>query len=312
MCCDICFGDCGVICGRTMEFAEPLNSTLIIVPKGTRSISATPSCFFEWVSIYGYVGIKVLNLRSVVDGVNEKGLSCGILTMDETIYKPVDGIAISIMDVCSWLLGSYSNVEDAVTALNKVQIWGAKIEALGRIIGLHIVLHDSFGANVVCEILGSHNIRIHNTNGVVTNGPSYPKQLNILDEYRNGSLVNDIHCLKQWSSITRFIKLSELKRMTVPESFDSVGIANYIMHLFNNVDIVTGISPSERPSGTIYEKTQWCFIKDLTNRIIYYRSYNDMTLRRLDLNHIDFSGFTTYTEINIDSISPTIIDLKIQ
>jgi choloylglycine hydrolase len=295
-----------------MEFSEPLNSKLVVVPKGNRFISATPSCFFEWISIYGYVGIRVLNLRSVVDGVNEMGLSCGILTMDETIYQPVTGVAISIMDVCSWLLGSFSNVIDAVTALQKVQIWGSKIESLGRTIGLHIVMHDSLGANVVCEILGSHNITIHNTNGVVTNGPPYPEQLRILDEYRNGSMIDNKQCSQQWSSITRFIKLSELKRMTVPEPLDSAGIANHIMHLFNNVDIVKGVSPSERPTGIIYEKTQWCFVKDLTNRIIYYRSYNDMTLRRLNLKDIDFSGLTTYTEIDIDSTTPTIIDIKVQ
>lgn len=86
-------------------------------------------------------------------------------------------------------------------------------------------------------------------------------------------------------------------------------------HMFNNVDIIRGVSRSIRQYGAkqveIYGITHWLIIKDLTSKIIYYRSYNDMTLRRLDLNTIDFSGSTIYSDISIDDLEPTIIDVSI-
>lgn len=39
-----------VICGRTMEFSEPLNSKITIIFKGKKFVSITPSGYFEWIS----------------------------------------------------------------------------------------------------------------------------------------------------------------------------------------------------------------------------------------------------------------------
>ena len=233
MCCDICLNlsqyiDAnGIVCGRTMEFCEPLKSKLTIIPRGRSFTSETPIYKLDWVSSYGFVAVKILDTNVFVDGINEVGLSCGILTMDATQYSiPSLEPTISIIDVCSWLLGLCSTVDQAVTMLKTIKIYGAPIPVLNRIIGLHIVIHDSLGTNVVCEILNDMNI--YYTYGVVTNGPHYPTQL---DAYHNGEyIINNI--LSLWSSTNRFIKLSELKRLTKPESYDNIGLVNLICHIF--------------------------------------------------------------------------------
>lgn len=296
MCCDIClrlFDYCegnNVICGRTMEFAEPLNSKLCFVPRNG--------------NLYGFIGVKILDTDVIVDGMNEKGLSCGILVMDDTIYHPMTENSVAITNICSYILSLCSTTDEAITILNNINIHGVSIPVINRLLGLHIVVHDIHGINIVCEINTENEI--YYTDGVVTNGPNYPSQLVIWNDYiHNNYVPNKSH----WSSIARFIKLSELKRISIPESYDALGLVQLICRICNNVDIIRGVSESEREYGIIYGTTQWSIIKDLTSKIIYFRSQNNMTLRRIDLNNIDFSGATSYTEISIDDLTPTIIDI---
>lgn len=318
----------GIVCGRTMEFREPLNSKLVIVPKNKSFISITPFYTLEWINIYGYVGIKVLDSPEenspqcdssgknsprcvndiIVDGMNEVGLSCGVLTLDDTYYEEISGSsvkAISILDICAWILGTCSSVYDAIDELKTVKIWGEPIPILNRLIGLHIIIHDIKGNSIVCELLES-GLNICSTDGVVTNGPPFPQQLEILQQYRevNKSISDN------WSSITRFIKLSELKRLCIPESLDTLGLVQLISHMFNNIDIIRGVSNDYRYDNP-HQITQWCLVKDLTYKLIYFRSYNNMSLRRLDLNKINFSETPIYPEILLDDAHPTIFDISL-
>lgn len=332
MCCDLQLNlsdycdKYGIICGRTMEFREPLNSKLTIIPRGKLFRSVTPVNTLEWINKYGFVGIKVINTNIIVDGMNEVGLSCGILTLDDTQYEEISGISISILDICAWVLGTCSTVNDAINKLTTVKVWGEVVPILNRIIGLHIVIHDSDGNNIVCELfdsqkkfyinnqlniekkllLKSHYLNIYTTDGVVTNGPYYPKQLDILNKYRKSQPI----IYNNLSSITRFIKLSELKRLCIPNSYDAIGLINLVCHIFNNVDIIKGVSNNYNYSDP-HEITQWCLIKDLTSIDIYFRSYNNMTLRRLRLGTLDFSGITVYPDIPLDDIHPTILDINL-
>lgn len=337
------------VCGRTMEFSEPLISRISIVPRGKNFCSKTPSYSLEWVSRFGHVAIKILDTDIVVDGMNEIGLSCGILTLDATKYSPVTGRSISILNICSWILSLCETVEDASELLKSVQIYGETIPMLNRIIGLHIVIHDSKGSSIVCELSEHHIMNIYYTHGVITNGPYYPQQLEILNAYINENInlsynqssfnldnlrpswseerdpsnldglrpsrsedrgsLNLNNLRPSWSSITRFVKLSELKRLAILESRDSKGLVQLLCHMFNNVDIIRGLSSSNRIYGKIYETTQWCLIKDLTLKQLYYRSYNNMTLRHIDLTNIDFSGSISYPDLLIDDFAPATITI---
>lgn len=304
MCCDICLrlvdynSGNSIICGRTMEFAETLKSKICIIPLNTKFYSNK----LEWFNEFGFVCIKILNTDIIVDGMNDKGLSCGILVMDDTIYPSISKQSIAITDICSYILGTCGTTTDAINVLNSVDIMGVTIPVINKILGLHIVIHDRNGVSIVCEI--NNRNEIYYTDGVVTNGPIYPSQLIMREEYFRTKI-----CKFHSSSVERFIKLSELKRICLPESYDDKGIIQLICRMFNTVDIIRGVSESIRDYGIIYGTTQWIFIKDLTSKMIYYRSQNDMTLRRINLNKINFTGTIHYSDISMDDTEPTIIDL---
>lgn len=41
-----------------------------------------------------------------------------------------------------------------------------------------------------------------------------------------------------------------------------------------------------------YDKTEWATVYDLQHRIAYFRTYGDLTIRKVDLTKVDFGGKT--------------------
>jgi choloylglycine hydrolase len=295
-CCDIeISNEENVIIGRTMEFPVPMNSCIRFYKRGTDFSSVSPNDNgLSWRSIYGFVGISVLDMLNPVDGVNEKGLSCGLLTLDATEYQSSEGLmTIGITDVCCWLLSICSNVHECIDVLQKVNIWGNIVPVVNRVIGLHISLHDKTSNIVVQIINGKLNI-YDNISGILTNGPVLPEQFTLLDQYKQGNLA----ITDNTSSIARFIRLSELKETAIiPETTND--IVTLICHMLHDVDIVKGSCISTQYNNIYYEYTQWVLIKDLINGKIWYRTYDDLSLKVIDLTLINFDK--TYDPIFIDN-----------
>src|SRR5579871_5429899 len=65
--------------GRTMEFGLPLQSQLLVIPRGYALKGAGPDGAdgggLAWTSKYGAAGANGLGLPVLVDGMNEKGLA---------------------------------------------------------------------------------------------------------------------------------------------------------------------------------------------------------------------------------------------
>jgi penicillin V acylase-like amidase (Ntn superfamily) len=51
---------------------------------------------------------------------------------------------------------------------------------------------------------------------------------------------------------------------------------------------VTDTSPDKKT--VLKESTQWVTFRDLTKRIIFFKTYDNNNLRKIDLNKLDFSG----------------------
>ncbi len=87
-----------VIIGRTMDFEVPVLSAVRIFPRGERWCSEAPgtSGGISWTSKYGYIAVDMGGrlvdpldrAENLADGLNEKGLSFGWLSMpDFTAYQ---------------------------------------------------------------------------------------------------------------------------------------------------------------------------------------------------------------------------------
>jgi choloylglycine hydrolase len=64
---------------------------------------------------------------------------------------------------------------------------------------------------------------------------------------------------------------------------------NLAEHLLNTIDIPLGLIRERTPVGAGLDSTQWIVIKDMTNKVFYFRSYKDLALKSIDMKRINFN-----------------------
>lgn len=308
--------------GRSMEFAAPMDSLAVVHPRGEFFQSTAPNGGkgLSWNTKYGFVVITSMGKQGPSDGLNEKGLSLGFLWYPETKYPEVSAEnsprAIEILDMAPWLLGNFATVDEVKTAIKNIVVWGDKNPVLKFIPPLHIALHDALGKNLVIEFAeGKMNV-YDNPIGVLTNAPSFPWQLTNLRNYANLTAVDTppvkVNGFTLYSTghgaglhgipgdatpPSRFVRTVFNTQLSAPVA-DASGAINLAQHILNAVDIPKG---SDRLNSKTFEGdySQWAVIKDMTHKILYYRSYEGTSLKSIDLNKLDLKKGSPSTSISI-------------
>lgn len=300
------------VVGRSMEFAAPMNSLAIMHPRGEVFKSTAPGgkAGITWTGKYGFVGITSMGKAGFNDGMNEKGLSIGFLWMPGTKYQTIgDGEnqnAIEILDFGPWLLSNFTTVDEIKGALSNIRVWGAVNPLLKSVPPLHVAVHDATGNNFVIEFLNGEMQLHDNPIGVLTNYPSFDWQLTNLGNYVNltpfdakprdleGTTIfptghgSGLHGLPgDMTPPSRFVRTVYFKQSALPASNTTEAI-NLAEHLLNAVDIPKGANVISKKS-TEGDYTQWAVIKDLTHRVLYFRTYDNIALSSIDLNKLDLT-----------------------
>jgi choloylglycine hydrolase len=305
--------DGSVVVGRTMEFAVDLNSSVLAVPRGQKYTSDAPGGGkgISWTTRYGFVGANAFNYDRIVDGINEEGLSVGLLWLPGvTQYQKVSRReaykALSIEDLGTWILSNFATAEDVVRGMQNVVVWGEKLPELGIVPPVHVAVHDADGKSIVIEFIGGRQ-KIHaNPVGVLTNAPEFDWHITNLRNYirltsynpapvkignitfratGQGSGVFGIP--GDWTPPSRFVRAAAFTSLADPvkNSIEGVVLAQ---HILNTVDIPLGVIKEHKKGvGLTEERTQWVAIKDLKNKIFYFHTYDDLSLRAVDLKKID-------------------------
>ncbi len=306
--------DNSTVIGRSMEFAQEVNSNVIVQPRGQKRTSklADGSPGMSWTSKYGVVYLDAFGLDIAVDGLNEKGLAVGVLYFPELAkYQDTapgkENIAISNLDLAMYILQNFSTVQEVREALPQISVWGEKLAVLDNIVvPVHYSVYQEDGTGIVIEY-SKDGLNIYDSVGVMTNSPAYPWHVTNIQNYVNLTadnispvVINGISfaATGQGSGLkgipgdptppARFIRSAAMAHLSdkVDTSTDTVDL---VIHILNNVDIPIGLV-RDFESKTVYgDHTQWIVIKDLSARIMYYRTYGDMTIRSVDLNKFDLS-----------------------
>jgi choloylglycine hydrolase len=89
-----------------------------------------------------------------------------------------------------------------------------------------------------------------------------------------------------WAAPSRLVRAWFMQRYAKPAENAAAGV-NLAAHLLNAVDIPLG---AIRPADNTFKDsdyTMWIAIKDLKNKIVYFRTYENLMLRAIDLNKLD-------------------------
>lgn len=319
-------GDGSVVTGRSMEWGSDLHSRVIVHPRGEILATTAPDGkkTGEIKGRYGYLGVDANGMDVSLDGLNEKGLSYSLLwlpgyTQYQTISQDQAAQALPITDLGAWILGNFSTVAEVKAAIAQKRIWAPDVPSFGGKPTAHVALHDASGHNLVIEFVGGEQKIYDNPNGVMTNAPTFDWQIINLSNYLNlkadnapETSIGQLHLKPpgqgsgflgmpgDWSPPSRFVRTTALVRYA-DRPADVAHAVNLAEHILNAVDIPTG-TIREVIDGKVYsDYTQWALIKDLKNKRLYFRSYEDLSLKSVGLDETSIGTGAQRTALDIST-----------
>jgi choloylglycine hydrolase len=300
--------DGGVIAARTLEFGFDLHSEVLVVPSGTALTGSLPDGGqgISYTTKYGFAGANGEGLTAIIDGINDQGLYVGLFYFpgyasyaDAT--KENAARAMAPHEYANWLLGNFASVEEVKANFDKVTLVPTVIKALGQAAPVHFAVHDRSGKSVVIEPLG-RTLKIYdNPLGVLTNSPSFDWHMTNLRNYVNLSVTNvppigvggiTLAQFGQGSGLrglpgdftppSRFVRAVAFSQSAVPSDTAAQTVLQ-AFHILNNFDIPLG-AVREIDNGEMHvETTTWTSVSDLKNLHWYFKTYDDQSIRAVDL-----------------------------
>lgn len=260
-------------------------------------------------SRYGYVGLAVEMKEFIAEGINEAGLSAGLFYFPNygqyEAYQP-DKKACSMADLqlVPYILGECATLEEVKAAVERIHI----INIDPRASTVHWRFADPQGRQLVLEIIDGKPCFYENQLGVLTNSPGFEWQLTNLNNYVNlfpgaapaqqlghlslRSLGAGSGFLGLPGDVTppsRFVRAA-FYQATAPQQETARATVEQSFQILNNFDIPIGIEfPLGKVPADIPSATQWTSATDLKNRMLYFRTMYNSTIRCIDLRSIDFS-----------------------
>lgn len=303
-----------ILISRSMEFGVDMKSALRTSTRGMQYTTTAPDGQpgMNWKAKYGFIYLDGMNQNVAIDGMNENGLSFEYLYLPgETQYQSVpagkDKQALPYLNLGQWILSNFKTVDEVRQALKNVYVFEQTLPGLGNMIfPVHASVYDTTGKGIVIEFVKG-KMNIYENIGILTNSPTYNWQVNNLRNYLNlspytpqpvkanglifsvtGQGSGMVGLPGDASPPSRFTKMAVMMRSVYPAA-DAKEALNLGEHLINNVDIPSGYARTKDNGTVSTDTTEWVVFKDLTHKILYYRTYNDMTLHSIVMSQLDFS-----------------------
>jgi len=304
--------DGAAIRGRTLEFGFPLKSNVIVVPAGKKFSASLPdgSKGLSYKTRYGIVGANAFDQAMIIDGLNDQGLSIGLFYFPgyaqyAELTKENASRALAPQDFGMWVLGNFATVDEVKDALKNTVMVGTPFPGLGSAKGMvadaHFFIQDKSGKSIAVEprdgVLKVSDAPL----GVMTNAPTYAWHMTNLDNYLNLT-VKDISSEKlgdvtlnatgsgsgllglpgDFTPPSRFIRAAIFSQAATPDvnAEDAVFSA---FHILNQFDIPKGSVINGAVGQPTPEITEWTSVNDLKNLRWYFRTFQDQSIRMVDL-----------------------------
>ncbi len=297
-----------VVAARTLEFGMDLAPKVTVVPAGTEVTGELPDGAdgVTFKTKYGIVGMSALDQLVIVDGINEGGLYVGLFYFPGYASYPDlvpenRGRALAPQQYGLWLLANFSSIDEVKAHYADVVLAPTVVEELGGPAPVHYVVHDRTGKSVVIEPVGG-SLKIHdNPLGVVTNAPTFDWHMTNLSNYVNLTVTNappatlselKVSSFGQGSGMhglpgdftppSRFVRAVAFSQSAMPVDTGRDAVLQ-AFHILNNFDIPKGAVRGEDDGKPAPDYTQWTAASDLQALVWTVKTYDDQTLRSVDL-----------------------------
>ena len=184
-----------VIVGRSMDWGEDMMSNMWVLPRGMKRDGRGGKNTISWESKYGSLIVSAYDIGTA-DGMNEKGLVVNELALVESDYgKPPEGAkVISLSTWPQYVLDNFATVAEAVADLRKENFRVQTVVlGTGRPANMHLVISDATGDSAVFEYVDGKLVIHHGKQyKVVTNSPTYDKQLAIMEYWKDAGGLDEV------------------------------------------------------------------------------------------------------------------------
>jgi len=325
-----------IVHGRTLELGLLVDTTIAVVPRGYEFPGKAPGgTGMKYRAKYAAVGAYTFNELAIADGINEKGLAVGAFYLP-TFAKYAEITeqnctkALSPIDFPNWILVQFETVAEVRAAITAGQVviaptvlegWGPEAPPL------HYAVYDKTGACIVIEPVDGKLKVYDNPLGVLTNSPTFDWHLTNLRNYialnpRNVPPVEiagvKLQQLGQGSGMlglpgdftppSRFVRAAVFSAAAFPAPSVDQGILQ-VFHILNNFDIPIGVAREEHQGVVHSDYTQFTAARDPQNLRYYYKSYDDQTIRVVDLGKFDLNA-KEVRKINTKGSQQIIVDMS--
>ena len=284
------------------------------------------------------IGMSFSDSLAMLDGMNDAGLICGLQNFLEGTSFPVEnlpegGRSLAAMEAVTWFLAQCSNVEEVralaentyVSALLVDGVLGSDYAAT-----MHLVFVDAEGNSVVLEATDPENpgrFTVYESNGVMSNSPTYPESMAILDDYVSnstelfhrgfdkitlngidfgGEKKGDKTFPASYASRDRFVRMSMMRWL----ADEGNKIANEDMLVMGSTLMSTVMAPhqndnqlyyynymtedNEVKGGGVDTYTQYTVAYDSARRTMAIRPYDSAVWTTLSVSEVPTDARTTY------------------
>lgn len=300
--------------GRTVEFATPIILTSVVIPRGYIFSGTTPNgSGMRYKSKYAVVGSIAFSELSVLDGMNEKGLSCGTFYFPtfagytqltkENQYK-----SLSPIEFPNWILTQFATLNEIKEALNDVVIVPTVCQGWGETPPpFHYIVYDKDGNSLVIEPLGGKLLLYDNELGSFTNSPPFDWHLTNLRNYIhlspynalpvsiNGLIFSQLGAGSgmvglpgDFTPPSRFVRATIFSATATPPKNSSDAVFQ-TFHILNQFDIPVGVAIDKIGDIAATSETQATTVKEPMTLKYYFKTYEDQTIKVIDLRDFDYN-----------------------
>lgn len=292
--------------GRTLDYEFSYGDEIVIVP-GNYLFK-----FREMGSIsshYAMIGMAYVadDYPLYYDAVNEKGLAiAGLNFVGNAVYNEhCDGKDnVAQYELIPWLLCQCSSVREVRDLLNRINILNTPFSDKLPVAQLHWLISDKDESITVESV--SDGLKVYdNPVGVLTNNPSFDRQMFQLNNYMNLSPKSpknnfapklDLNRYSRGmgalglpgdlSSQSRFVRVAFVKQNSISGCSEEESVSQFF-HILGSVDQQRGCC--ELDDGQ-YEITLYTSCCNATKGIYYYTSYDNHRITAVDMHRENLEG----------------------
>lgn len=226
----------------------------------------------HWTSKYGSITFNQIGKEFPYGGINEQGLTVEQLWMSESIYPNNNNKNISELEWIQYQLDNYSTIDEVISNIDSLTI--------KPIATIHYFIADRNGNSAVIDFVNGRSV-INRKQGL--------KQVVTNETFSNSEKYYEINKNNiDKSSRTHFDRFCQIKSSLSDIEIESPEQA---FEILNN--------SAENKENY---KTYWTVVYDLNNLTVYFKSFENKTVKQFNLSGINFSAGsnTEASKINED------------